>query len=91
MTAIGNSLNAQQHESVKINDIISIWSQFRPVCLGLGGIPHPPHTHPYTRKPPPLISNSLSSARSPTIELNSDTVYLEIPQVEDSFPRDCFT
>ena len=43
--AIGNSLNAQQHENVKINDIISIWSQFRPVCLGLGGIPHPPPTH----------------------------------------------
>ena len=45
MTATGNSLNAQQHEGVKVNGIISIWSQFRQVCLGLGGIPPSTHTH----------------------------------------------
>ena len=44
------------------------------------------HTHTHTPISPPLINNSLSSARSPTIELNSDTVYLEISQVEGSVP-----
>lgn len=44
------------------------------------------HTHRHTPISPPLINNSLLSARSPTIELNSDTVYLEISQVEGSVP-----
>ena len=62
------------------------------VCLGVGGFhpSRPTHTHTHTPPPPPPpppISSSLSLARSPTVQLNSDTIYLEIPQVESQYRK----